>query len=63
MGQGDRCHRPTTDCTFPIENGIRTITSHTQGNLHGNESCGSIKGGRFIGQLRDYQLLKKDSTS
>jgi hypothetical protein len=27
---------------------------------HGNESSGSINGGEFPDQLRDYQLLKKD---
>jgi hypothetical protein len=30
---------------------------------HGNEPSGSIKGGEFVGQLCDCQLLKKDSAS
>jgi hypothetical protein len=28
---------------------------------HGNELLGSIKGGEFLDQLSDCQLLKKDS--
>jgi hypothetical protein len=28
---------------------------------HGDEPSDSIKGGEFLGQLSDYQLLKKDS--
>jgi hypothetical protein len=28
---------------------------------HGNEPSGSIKGGNFLEQLSDYQLLKQDS--
>jgi hypothetical protein len=28
---------------------------------HGNEPSGSIKGGEFLDQLNDCQLLKKDS--
>jgi hypothetical protein len=28
---------------------------------HGNEISDSIKGGEFLDQLSDYQLLKKDS--
>jgi hypothetical protein len=28
---------------------------------HGNEYLGSIKGGEFLDQVRDNQLLKKDS--
>jgi hypothetical protein len=28
---------------------------------HGNEPSGSIKGGEFLDQLSDCQLLKKDS--
>jgi hypothetical protein len=28
---------------------------------HSNEPLGSIKDGEFLGQLSDYQLLKKDS--
>jgi hypothetical protein len=27
----------------------------------GNEHYGSIKGGKFLDQLSDFQLLKKDS--
>jgi hypothetical protein len=27
---------------------------------HGNEPSGSIKGGKFLDWLSDYQLLKKD---
>jgi hypothetical protein len=30
---------------------------------HCNESSGSIKGGKFINQLSDHQLVKKDSAS
>jgi hypothetical protein len=29
---------------------------------HGNEPLGSIKGGKFLDQLSDLQLLKKNST-
>jgi hypothetical protein len=29
----------------------------------GNEPSSSIKGGEFVEQLSDYQLLKKDSAS
>jgi hypothetical protein len=28
---------------------------------HGNEPWGSIKGGKFLNQLSDYQLFKLDS--
>jgi hypothetical protein len=28
---------------------------------HSYEPTGSIKRGKFLGQLRDYELLKKDS--
>jgi hypothetical protein len=28
---------------------------------HGNEPSGSIKGEKFVGYLRDYQLLRKGS--
>jgi hypothetical protein len=28
---------------------------------YGNESSGFIKGGEFLDQLRDYELLRKDS--
>jgi hypothetical protein len=28
---------------------------------HDNESSASIRGGKFLDQLSDYQLLKKDS--
>jgi hypothetical protein len=28
---------------------------------HDNETSGSIVGGQFLGQLSDYQFLKKDS--
>jgi hypothetical protein len=28
---------------------------------HGNEPSGSIKGGEFVDQLSDCQLVKKDS--
>jgi len=30
---------------------------------HGNEPSSSVKGGEFLDQLSDYQLLKKDSDS
>jgi hypothetical protein len=30
---------------------------------HGNETLGSLEGGKFLEQLSDYQLLKKDATS
>jgi hypothetical protein len=30
---------------------------------HGNEPSGPIKGAEFLGQLSNYQLLKKDSTA
>jgi hypothetical protein len=31
--------------------------------VHGNERSGSIKGREFLGQLSDYNLLKKESLS
>jgi hypothetical protein len=35
----------------------------TQDREHGNETSGSINGREFLDQLRDLQLLKKDSAS
>jgi hypothetical protein len=52
-----------TDCEICTGFNWLSIGSRNGSCEHGTEGLVSIKGGKFLNQLNDYQLLKKDSAS